>query len=166
MVSIGIDDRPKVHQSKWCVCNENEICWKTLNFHSYFISVCLACPFVGVCTARWSFGILLYEIVTMGSAPYPTVPVDCLINYLKTGNRMSKPFNCSQDLYDQNGSLHLIEREKNAKSTKYLTISAMTLCIRVGIMNQKSVQHSLKFFNNSIYSFNILVSMESYRLWT
>lgn len=54
---------------------------------------------------RWSFGILLYEIVTMGSTPYPTVPVDCLISYLKSGNRMSKPFNCSQDLYGENGFL-------------------------------------------------------------
>ncbi|XP_055325419.1 tyrosine-protein kinase receptor torso-like isoform X2 [Sitodiplosis mosellana] len=48
----------------------------------------------------WSYGILLYEIVTLGCTPYPTVPVDCLVNYLKSGNRMSKPHNCSQEFYD------------------------------------------------------------------
>lgn len=48
---------------------------------------------------RWSYGILLYEIVTMGCNPYPTVQVDCLIDYLKAGHRMLKPFNCSQELY-------------------------------------------------------------------
>lgn len=62
---------------------------------------------------RWSFGILLNEIVTMGSTPYPTIPVDCLINYLKSGKRMSKPFNCSQDLYEEKGSLNLLEEKKN-----------------------------------------------------
>lgn len=49
---------------------------------------------------RWSYGILLYEIVTLGGTPYPTVPVDCLVDYLKSGNRMSRPHNCSQELYD------------------------------------------------------------------
>lgn len=47
---------------------------------------------------RWSYGILLYEIVTMGGTPYPTVPVDCLVNYLKSGDRMTKPYNCNQEL--------------------------------------------------------------------
>ncbi|XP_031631227.1 tyrosine-protein kinase receptor torso-like isoform X2 [Contarinia nasturtii] len=48
----------------------------------------------------WSYGILLYEIVTLGRTPYPTVPNDYLIDYLKSGNRMSKPPNCSQQIYD------------------------------------------------------------------
>lgn len=71
----------------------------------------------------WSFGILLNEIVTMGSTPYPTVPVDCLINYLKSGNRMSKPFNCSQDLYDKNQFFNSIELEIRNLQSIWLNFS-------------------------------------------
>lgn len=48
----------------------------------------------------WSYGILLYEIVTLGTTPYPNVPVDCLVDFLKAGSRMPKPNNCSKKMYD------------------------------------------------------------------
>lgn len=49
-------------------------------------------------------------------------------------------------------------------NSKYLTISATTLCIRAGTMSQKNARHSPKYYKSSTYSFNIQVSMESYRL--
>uniref|UniRef100_A0A1A9WI57 Protein kinase domain-containing protein n=1 Tax=Glossina brevipalpis TaxID=37001 RepID=A0A1A9WI57_9MUSC len=48
----------------------------------------------------WSYGILLYEIVTLGSAPYPSITTNRLLNFLKAGHRMEKPNNCSQEIYD------------------------------------------------------------------
>ncbi|XP_075210916.1 protein kinase receptor Ret oncogene [Lycorma delicatula] len=48
----------------------------------------------------WSFGILLWELVTLGSSPYPGVAVHNLFYLLRAGYRMEKPENCSHQLYD------------------------------------------------------------------
>lgn len=145
----SMTDQKYTSQSDVYVTKKDEEFYTDLKFRTFFHNLC----------HRWSFGILLYEIVTMGSTPYPTVPVDCLISYLKSGNRMSKPFNCSQDLYDEERFLRSFE----SWNTKRLIFSVMTLCIRVGTMNPKNDQHSPKYYKNSIHSFSIQVSMESYR---
>lgn len=48
---------------------------------------------------RWSFGILLYEIVTLGGTPYPAITADNLLELLKNGYRMDKPQHCHHSLY-------------------------------------------------------------------
>ncbi|XP_017887331.1 proto-oncogene tyrosine-protein kinase receptor Ret [Ceratina calcarata] len=47
----------------------------------------------------WSFGVLLWELVTLGASPYPGVDVHNLYNLLKAGYRMDRPANCSEQLY-------------------------------------------------------------------
>ncbi|XP_044263807.1 tyrosine-protein kinase receptor torso-like [Tribolium madens] len=47
----------------------------------------------------WSFGILLWEIVTLGGTPYVGVHSSELLDFLKSGNRLARPSNCSPDLY-------------------------------------------------------------------
>lgn len=46
----------------------------------------------------WGFGVLLWELVTLGTPPYPGVTPERLFSLLKAGYRMERPDNCSQEL--------------------------------------------------------------------
>ncbi|TWW57585.1 Platelet-derived growth factor receptor alpha [Takifugu flavidus] len=49
----------------------------------------------------WSYGILLWEIFSLGGTPYPGMIVDSsFYNKIKSGYRMSKPEHAPQDVYD------------------------------------------------------------------
>lgn len=47
----------------------------------------------------WAFGILLWEIVTLGAMPYPGTPTNRILQLLKSGYRMERPPNCGRELY-------------------------------------------------------------------
>ncbi|XP_072524379.1 platelet-derived growth factor receptor beta [Salminus brasiliensis] len=49
----------------------------------------------------WSYGILLWEIFTLGGTPYPDLPMNELFyNALKRGYRMTKPMHASEEIYE------------------------------------------------------------------
>ncbi|XP_029021293.1 platelet-derived growth factor receptor beta [Betta splendens] len=49
----------------------------------------------------WSYGILLWEIFTLGGTPYPDLPMNELFySALKRGYRMAKPAHASEEVYD------------------------------------------------------------------
>ncbi|XP_049273531.1 tyrosine-protein kinase receptor torso-like [Rhipicephalus sanguineus] len=48
----------------------------------------------------WSFGVLLWEVVSLGAAPYPGVANHQLLEFLTAGNRLTKPASCPQETYD------------------------------------------------------------------
>nr|XP_047132656.1 uncharacterized protein LOC100199204 [Hydra vulgaris] len=52
------------------------------------------------CSDVWSYGILLFEIVTLGGTPYPSINNRELLTLLKSGYRMDRPENCSEPMYD------------------------------------------------------------------
>ncbi|XP_028833635.1 tyrosine-protein kinase STYK1b isoform X2 [Denticeps clupeoides] len=47
----------------------------------------------------WSFGIMLYEMVTLGEAPFAEIPVNELLQYHQRGKTLKKSPNCSNALY-------------------------------------------------------------------
>jgi len=48
----------------------------------------------------WAFGIVLWEIGALGGHPYHAVSNNDLLPYLSSGNRLEKPENCSNYLYE------------------------------------------------------------------
>lgn len=48
----------------------------------------------------WSFGILLYEVITKGKTPYPTFNNKEVIGFLQRGERMGRPECCPEALHD------------------------------------------------------------------
>lgn len=47
----------------------------------------------------WSFGILLFEMATLGEAPFAEIPVNELLQFHQRGKSLKKPPNCSNTLY-------------------------------------------------------------------
>lgn len=70
---------------------------------------------------RWSFGVLLFEIVTLGGTPYPTIDTRDLLRELKRGYRMEKPDNCSEEMWVTylsiiiNDTIHKVSNVVNLK---------------------------------------------------
>lgn len=48
----------------------------------------------------WAFGIVLWEIGTLGASPYPTLSNNELIPFLMSGQRLEKPDICSDKVYE------------------------------------------------------------------
>jgi serine/threonine protein kinase len=47
----------------------------------------------------WSFGILMWEIVTLGSTPYPGMGAREVMRRVRDGYRLERPSHCHPDLY-------------------------------------------------------------------
>uniref|UniRef100_A0A146L0C2 receptor protein-tyrosine kinase n=3 Tax=Lygus hesperus TaxID=30085 RepID=A0A146L0C2_LYGHE len=48
----------------------------------------------------WSFGVLIWEIVTLGSTPYPGLSAMEVMKRVKEGERLEKPEHCRRELYN------------------------------------------------------------------
>lgn len=59
----------------------------------------------------WSYGVLLWEMATFGGFPYPEIPHSLLVNKLRSGYRLQKPFQCSEALFDMMSSCWQLDPE-------------------------------------------------------
>ncbi|XP_014214742.1 tyrosine kinase receptor Cad96Ca [Copidosoma floridanum] len=48
----------------------------------------------------WSFGVLIWEIVTLGSTPYPGLAAAEVMRRIKDGYRLDRPEHCKRELYN------------------------------------------------------------------
>ena len=55
---------------------------------------------ISIKSSVWSFGVLLYEIITYGQLPYPAISNAEVLDKIQTGYRMGCPPNCPQRLHN------------------------------------------------------------------
>ena len=48
----------------------------------------------------WSFGVLFWEIVTLGDSPFKNVASDVFTEHLKSGVTLPQPTNCPCNVYE------------------------------------------------------------------
>ena len=53
---------------------------------------------INVFVCRWSFGVLLWEIATLGKPPFAAVDPLTLLDKLKNGHRLEQPLGCPDSL--------------------------------------------------------------------
>jgi len=51
-------------------------------------------------TDVWSYGVLMWEIVTLGSTPYPGMSGSEVMKKVKEGQRLDKPEHCDREIYN------------------------------------------------------------------
>ncbi|XP_070581753.1 uncharacterized protein [Ptychodera flava] len=71
----------------------------------------------------WTFGVMLWEIITLGETPYPGVSNRDISNQIICGRRMEKPQQCTEELY----SLMLLCWDRNPKNRPSMTVSLREL---------------------------------------
>ena len=47
----------------------------------------------------WSYGILLYELFSLGEVPYATIENGHLLDFLESGERLQKPSYCPDEMW-------------------------------------------------------------------
>lgn len=99
----------------------------------------------------WAFGILIWEICTLGSTPYIGMSAQEVISFIRQGNIAEQPEHCSDELYDLMKSCWAYKAEDRFTFTDVKHHLAKML---LDIKEEKSNYIDLEHFNDSIYYFN------------
>lgn len=111
-------------------------------------------------TDVWAYGVLLWEIFTLGGNPYPSVPVEDLFHKLRQGHRMGKPpyggdemyqimCNCWQQVPNQRPTFKQLVQEldqaltsKACTGEEYLDLQPLDVALSSSDSQYSSMSHS------------------------
>ena len=98
----------------------------------------------------WALGILMWEIVTLGSTPYVGMSASEVINFIRQGNICSQPDHCSDNLYELMKSCWAYRAENRLS---FAEIKHSLVEMLLDVKEEKSNYIDLEHFNNSLYYF-------------
>ena len=75
----------------FCMGEEKEILLKGLKESSHVSALLLMCR-------QWSYGVVMWEVLTRGVEPYPNVKASDVVTEVQTGKRLPKPKHCPIDM--------------------------------------------------------------------
>ena len=52
----------------------------------------------------WSFGVLLWEMFSLGDEPYPGIPSEDILSFMLSNRRMNPPKHCPQKVQQESMS--------------------------------------------------------------
>ncbi|XP_053574627.1 platelet-derived growth factor receptor beta [Bombina bombina] len=94
----------------------------------------------------WSFGILLWEIFTLGGTPYPELPMnEQFYNAIRRGYRMSKPAYASEEIYE---IMQKCWDEKFEKRPQFSQLVALTGNLLADAYKQRYREVDEEFLNS------------------
>ena len=47
---------------------------------------------------QWSFGVVLWELMTLGKVPYEEIEPEDMLSHLTAGHRLTQPKNCPDEM--------------------------------------------------------------------
>lgn len=101
----------------------------------------------------WAYGIVMWEIVTLGSTPYIGMSASEVVNFIRQGNICLQPDHCSDFLYDLMKSCWAYKADDRFTFTE---IKHNLMKVLLNMQDQgKDDYIDLEHFNNSLYYFNI-----------
>ncbi|XP_068685081.1 proto-oncogene tyrosine-protein kinase receptor Ret-like [Montipora foliosa] len=95
----------------------------------------------------WSFGVVLYEIFTVGGCPYPGISGYQIANLLKKGYGMPKPKHVDQNLY--NIMLQCWQQKPNDRPT----FSMLKNKLSTMIQNDEEIYINMQEYNTDDYGY-------------
>lgn len=98
----------------------------------------------------WAWGVLLWELVTLGATPYPAQSAAQVMAAVKAGRRMERPAHCDQKVYE------LMETAWRQEANRRPTFGQLLEMVNELMKTTESVVDLRLFADNQYYTFNEL----------
>ncbi|XP_065830656.1 deleted in malignant brain tumors 1 protein-like isoform X2 [Oscarella lobularis] len=86
----------------------------------------------------WSFGITVWEVMTLGMVPYPGTSNQEVISFVKSGQRLAKPEECPLEVYNMMLSCWSVKPENRLSFTKIVDFLEDYLTEKMNYFNVNS----------------------------